>query len=383
MARPQLSACPARSGSAIDPVLPTAARRPRLVGRIGTAFLLAATAGLGLTVLPGTASAAPDTPAPQATSSQDATRRVTEANHQLEVVTEEVNDAKVELEEQQAAAAAAGEAVAAAQAQLAALDEQMRRVARSAFTGENLSRFNALMTSGSADEFLAQVNTLDALAGHTDAILTQVSEASRAAQEAKATADAAAVVAQQTLDDVTARQAGLQSDISDYQAQYAALTAAQQEAVNRAHAGQALDAPSRSAGSSRELSAPAGGQVGAPVAASEAAQKAVDTALAQIGDPYVWAAGGPNSFDCSGLTQYAYAAAGVRLPHSSKAQSTMGTAVSRSELQPGDLVFFRSPVSHVGMYIGGGKMVHAATFGVPVQTTSVDMAGYAGARRYV
>jgi cell wall-associated NlpC family hydrolase len=117
-------------------------------------------------------------------------------------------------------------------------------------------------------------------------------------------------------------------------------------------------------------------------AASEAAQVAVDTALAQLGDPYVWAAGGPNAFDCSGLTQYAYAAAGVRLPHSSAAQSRMGTAVPRSELQPGDLVFFRSPVSHVGMYIGGGRMVHAATFGVPVQVTSVDMAGYAGARRF-
>jgi cell wall-associated NlpC family hydrolase len=356
-----------------------------MVGRFGTTLLLTATAGLGLTVLPGTASAAPDTPAPQATSSQDATRRVTEANHELEAVTEEVNDATVELEEQQAAAAAAGEAVAAAQTQLAALDEQMRRVARSAFTGENLSRFNALMTSGSADEFLAQVNTLDALAGHTDAILTQVAEASRAAEEAKATADAAAAAAQQTLDSVTARQVGLQSEISDYQAQYAALTAAEQEAVNRAHAGPALDAPrSSSANASRALSSPAeGGSSPVVAASSAAAQMAVDTALAQIGDPYVWAAGGPNSFDCSGLTQYAYAAAGVRLPHSSKAQSTMGTAVPRSQLQPGDLVFFRSPVSHVGMYIGGGKMVHAATFGVPVQITSVDMAGYAGARRYV
>jgi cell wall-associated NlpC family hydrolase len=60
----------------------------------------------------------------------------------------------------------------------------------------------------------------------------------------------------------------------------------------------------------------------------------------------------------------------------------MGTPVPRNALQPGDLVFFRSPVSHVGMYIGGGRMVHAATFGVPVQITSVDMAGYAGARRF-
>ncbi len=119
------------------------------------------------------------------------------------------------------------------------------------------------------------------------------------------------------------------------------------------------------------------------VAPTAAAQVAVDTALAQLGDPYVWAGAGPDIFDCSGLTQYAYGAAGIYLPHSSSMQSTTGTAVAYEDMQPGDLVFFYSPVSHVGMYIGGGRMVHAATFGVPVQVTSVDMAGYAGARRYV
>ena len=258
----------------------------------------------------------------------------------------------------------------------------MRQVARSALTGQNLSRFNALMTSDSAEDFLAQVGTLEPIAGHTDDVLAQVSAAAATAEQAKAAADAAAGTAQQTLDEVTARQAELQGRITDYQAQYAALSAAQREQVNRAHAGTALPAPGQqqAPGDSRALAAQPTGPV---TASSAAAQAAVDTALAQIGDPYVWAAGGPDAFDCSGLTQYAYAAAGVGLPHSSAAQSRMGTAVSRSDLQPGDLVFFRSPVSHVGMYIGGGKMVHAATFGVPVQITGVDMAGYAGARRYV
>jgi cell wall-associated NlpC family hydrolase len=122
----------------------------------------------------------------------------------------------------------------------------------------------------------------------------------------------------------------------------------------------------------------------APAAASTGtAQVAVNTALAQLGDPYVWGGAGPNSFDCSGLTQFAYAAAGVQLPHSSQMQSTIGTPVARANLQPGDLVFFYSPVSHVGMYIGNGRMVHASTFGSPVLVTSVDMAGYVGARRLV
>jgi cell wall-associated NlpC family hydrolase len=375
VASPHLSLSPAPTGS---PTLPAAApaSRSRRSSRFGSVVLLAAAVSIGLTVLPGSAAAAPTAPAEQAGSPQEATKLVGEANHQLESVTEQVNDARVQLEEQQAAAAAAGQAVAAAEAQLATLDAQMRQVARSAFTGENLSHFNALMTSRSAEEFLAQVTMLDTIAGHTDQVLAQVSAASTAAQQAKQTADAAAAVAQQTLDEVTARQADLQGQITDYQAQYAALSAAQQAEVNRAHAGPALPAPGRS----RNVTAESAGPV---LAASGAAQVAVDTALAQLGDPYVWAAGGPNAFDCSGLTQYAYAAAGVRLPHSSKSQSTMGTAVSRGELQPGDLVFFRSPVSHVGMYIGGGRMVHAATFGVPVQITSVDMAGYAGARRYV
>jgi cell wall-associated NlpC family hydrolase len=317
---------------------------------------------LTLTVLPGSATAAPDTS--QATTAEEATELVAAATHDLEAVTEQLNDAQETLAQQQAAADAAGTTVADTQAQLAALDTQMRQIARSAFTGENLSRFNALMSSDSADEFLAQVSTLDAIAGHTDDVLTQVSAAAAAAEQAKGAADAAAVAAQQTLDDVTDRKADLTAQIADYQAQYEALSVVQQQEVVESHAGPALEAPTT------------------VTASSDAAQVAVDTALAQLGDPYVWGAGGPNAFDCSGLTQYAFAAAGISLPHSSLTQSRMGTAVSRADLQPGDLVFFYSPVSHVGMYIGNGQMVHASTFGSPVLVTSVDMSGYVGARRF-
>ena len=121
----------------------------------------------------------------------------------------------------------------------------------------------------------------------------------------------------------------------------------------------------------------------APAAASSsAAQKAVDTALAQRGDMYLYGATGPDRFDCSGLTSFAYKAAGVSIPRTSKAQSTIGTAVSKANLKPGDLVFFYSPVSHVGMYIGNGQMVHASRAGKPVAVVSVDsMPSFAGARR--
>jgi cell wall-associated NlpC family hydrolase len=117
----------------------------------------------------------------------------------------------------------------------------------------------------------------------------------------------------------------------------------------------------------------------APLAAvaapTSAAQIAVDTALAQVGKPYAWGGGGPSSFDCSGLVQYAYAAAGIDLPHSSRMQAGIGRSVSRSELQPGDLVAFYSPISHIGIYIGNGQMVHAPSSGDVVKVSSIDRMG--------
>ncbi len=94
-------------------------------------------------------------------------------------------------------------------------------------------------------------------------------------------------------------------------------------------------------------------------------EKIVASAKAMLGKPYVYGASGPNAFDCSGLTSYVYAANGISLPRSSAAQSGVGTTVSKAELIPGDLVFFATGssgrVSHVGIYIGGGDIIHAAT----------------------
>ena len=117
-------------------------------------------------------------------------------------------------------------------------------------------------------------------------------------------------------------------------------------------------------------------------APNQVAQVVVDTALAQQGTPYAWAGAAPGGFDCSGLTQYAFQAAGIALPHSSQAQSTMGTPIAQADLQPGDLVFFYSPVSHVGIYIGNGQMVHAPSSGDVVKVTDVAaMGGFSGASR--
>ncbi|CAB5105527.1 MAG: peptidoglycan endopeptidase [Actinobacteria bacterium] len=112
---------------------------------------------------------------------------------------------------------------------------------------------------------------------------------------------------------------------------------------------------------------------------------ALKYALKQIGDRYVFGAAGLTTWDCSGLTMRAYQTAGVSLPHSSAAQSRMGRRVSTRSLKPGDLLFFGRPVSHVGIYLGGGKMVHAPRSGSRVKVTTSGSLGskpLVGARRY-
>ncbi|MFP1627594.1 NlpC/P60 family protein [Streptomyces sp. 5K101] len=113
---------------------------------------------------------------------------------------------------------------------------------------------------------------------------------------------------------------------------------------------------------------------------SRAAQ-AVAYAYGALGKPYVWGATGPSSYDCSGLTQAAWRSAGVSLPRTTYTQINAGQRVSRAQLAPGDLVFFYSGVSHVGVYIGGGRMIHAPRPGAPVRVAPIDQMPFAGATR--
>jgi len=105
--------------------------------------------------------------------------------------------------------------------------------------------------------------------------------------------------------------------------------------------------------------------------------------LKQIGDKYVFGAAGPVYWDCSGLTMRAFQAAGISLPHSARAQSRMGKSVTKGALMPGDLMFFGSPVSHVGIYMGGGKMVHAPRPGSRVKVVQFDSSYNLGRKRFV
>jgi len=109
---------------------------------------------------------------------------------------------------------------------------------------------------------------------------------------------------------------------------------------------------------------------------------AVQAALGQIGVPYRYATALPGtSFDCSGLTHYAWAQAGVVLPRNSRMQSNALPSVPKTDAKPGDLIFYYNPISHVGLYLGNGQMVHAPALGKTVSITSVNWAKVVGVGR--
>jgi cell wall-associated NlpC family hydrolase len=156
------------------------------------------------------------------------------------------------------------------------------------------------------------------------------------------------------------------------QAQQAEARAAQSSSTNGSDNG------SSTGSSDNSPSEPPPQDLPAP---SSHAQVAVDTAEAQLGKPYVYAASGPDSFDCSGLTMYAWAAAGVSLPHNADAQYQSLPHVPMEALEPGDLVFYGSPIHHVGMFVGNGTMIEAPYTGVNVRYHTIYRSDFAGAAR--
>ncbi|GEC09412.1 hypothetical protein SSP24_70670 [Streptomyces spinoverrucosus] len=145
--------------------------------------------------------------------------------------------------------------------------------------------------------------------------------------------------------------------------------------------GDGTDRASRASTGGRDsLQAPGAATATAP---NSRAAAAVSYAYQKLGSPYVWGATGPNAFDCSGLIQAAYRSAGVSLPRTTYAQIDAGRRVSRAELLPGDLVFFYSGISHVGLYVGNGQMIHAPNPSAPVRLAPLDEMPFAGATRVV
>jgi cell wall-associated NlpC family hydrolase len=324
----------------------TTPRRSRVALALAAALVAAAAV-----LAPSSATAAP-------ASAAEASKLVEKAAQQLTVIDEQVHEAELTVAAQQQAAAEAAEQAAQAADALAVYEPQLRAIAQSGYTGQSQSRVAAFLTSDSASDLVQQMTTLDMIATHTNTIVAEVAAAQDAAQQAQAAADEAAATAQAGLAQLADQKAEVEKQAAAYKADFARLSATDQARVTTAIGGASLQAP-------RNLPMPPG-----------AAGAAIQMALAQVGDAYGSAGVGPDVFDCSGLTMFAYGSAGVALPHSSRGQSQLGTQVSRGELQAGDLVFFYTPISHVGLYIGGGMMVHARTYGSPVAVTSVDQRGF-------
>ncbi|MCT9089371.1 NlpC/P60 family protein [Streptomyces sp. ASQP_92] len=178
------------------------------------------------------------------------------------------------------------------------------------------------------------------------------------------------------------QKSDIQSKITSAEALLAQLTAPERDSYEKAETAGA-NQPAGAASADRARAARSADAPRTPLAAvpGSRAAAAVAFAYSALGKPYVWGATGPSSFDCSGLTQAAWRSAGVQLPRTTYTQINVGSRVPRSQLAPGDLVFFYSGISHVGLYIGGGQMIHAPHPGAPVRIAPIDQMPFAGAAR--
>jgi cell wall-associated NlpC family hydrolase len=333
----------------------------RRLAVIGAAALLGS---LVFTPLPG--SADPDGTGDK--SSGDSSLTLTEArdkvdvlNHQAEIAAEAMNTIKVRMKSARDHLKALRSDVERQRAQVEGLRAQVIGRAMSSYqNGGGLSTSTSFLVATDPETFLTGLAD-DAVADSQQAgLLTQLTQQQKqlSLQEEQAQAEIDAIADDKA--ELGKQKAQLKERTDDAQAILDDLEAEQLQQLLAMQS-------SGSSTTSRDLA-----RVNThDIPASERAQIAVDTALAQIGDPYVYGAAGPDAFDCSGLTMYAWAAAGVSLSHASSVQPSQGTPVSLSELMPGDLIFYYSPISHVGMYIGHGQIVHAPHPGTYVSITSM------------
>jgi len=298
-----------------------------------------------LVALPGIAQADPGP------SVKDLKDQATRAQNQLEQLTEKYNGLKVQLDQAGKAAQVADDNAKRQQTALQQVQKKIGQLAASSYMNGGVDPAVAFATSKNPQELLDQASTLNYFAAQDG---TQI--------KSLATAMQAAVRARKAAQDRTTEVKALTAQLDTQKKQL-------EQVYNSARQKIAKRDPSQLA------------NIPAIVGGSSTAQQALQWALKQLGKPYVWGAAGPNSFDCSGLTMWAYGKVGISLPHFTGSQWNSGTHVSRSELQPGDLVFFYSDRHHMGMYLGNGMMVHAPHTGDVVRIAPLDGRPFAGGVR--
>jgi cell wall-associated NlpC family hydrolase len=291
--------------------------------------------------------------------------RVDKLYQQAEQASERYNDARLEMKQAQTRLSALEADLGRQQTKVDDVREQVASAVVAQYQGQALSSTTQVLLSEDPDAFLNQLTTVSEYNDQQSQMMADFAVQAKQLEMRQA-------AAKRELDRIAATKKELGHEKAEIDSKAAEAKGLLGRLKDRAAAA------SRSA--QRSTAAPSTAPV-AKVAASGRAGAAVSYALAQVGDAYVYGAAGPSAFDCSGLMMMAWGQAGVGLPHSSSAQMGSGTPVSQSALQPGDLVFYYSPVSHVGMYIGNGMIVHAANPGSGVTTAPVNSMPYSGAVR--
>jgi cell wall-associated NlpC family hydrolase len=324
--------------------------------RLATAFsalALAATVGMVGLVPAQPAQAEPDIDTVQA--------RVDTLFHEAEQASERLNDAKLEV------AQLRGDLVSLQADQerqgdkLESAREDLQDSIVNQYEGQNLSAVGVVANTDDAGSFVSTLSTMSAYNDLQSQLFHSFSTQAKALNiREKATQRRAA--------EISAKQDQLAAEKQTIDDKLAAA----KDLLDQ------LKADEREALLSRgSVQMPSG------VDASGRAAIAIRYAMAQVGKAYVYGAAGPSAFDCSGLMMMAWAQAGISLPHSSSAQYGIGRHVASNDLQPGDLVFYYSPISHVAMYIGNGLIVEAANPGAGVRVSGVFSMPYAGATRLI
>lgn len=268
--------------------------------------------------------------------------------NEIEPVIEQHNQLKGELNANKAKQKALQDQIAPLQARV---DETLTRVSSFSvmqYKTGRFSSFNALMTTGSPDTFAEQLMMLNMMAKDEAAKVQDVLVAKKALDEQK-----------KPLDELIAKQVEQEATMAVKEQQINAEIKSLNDLRVKAYGS------TGGLGTLRPVACPQSYD-GSPGA------KAAQVACQQIGDPYIWAAEGPNSFDCSGLTLYAWKQVGYSLRHYTAWQYSDTKRVARADLKPGDLVFFYGDRHHVGLYVGNGWMVHAPTSGDRVRMKKID-----------
>ncbi|MFD0314439.1 C40 family peptidase [Streptomyces flavalbus] len=276
---------------------------------------------------------------------------------QAEKATEAYNEADERTDALRGEVGAVQDRVARQQERINTLREALGSLAGAQYRSGGLDPTVALLFSQDPDDYLDRASVLDRISGHHADQLTDLQEAMRELAQDRAEATRKLGELEKSRKAVAAHKRTVERKLAKARQLLNRLTAEDRAAYERASRSGRADLP-------------APGAVAAPSARAAAAVAAARSAL---GRPYVWGAAGPGGFDCSGLTQWSYAQAGVALPRTSQGQRYAGRHVPLSQAQPGDLVTYHSDARHVAMYVGNGQVIHAPYPGAPVRYDPVGM----------